>query len=172
MQERWRMIKEFPNYSVSDAGQVRNEDNGRIMTCLRNQRGIANVGLTRDKLLYKRSVAVLVAEGFLSKPVIESDVEIEREPFDTVINLDGDRFNNHVSNLMWRPLWFTRKYFQQFKNTKVWLNREIQIIETGEIFKNSWHAATTLGLIDYEILMAISRRTYVWPIYQTFAIVS
>jgi NUMOD4 motif len=171
MQERWRMIREFPNYSISDAGQVRNEDTGRIMTRLSNQRGIPNVGLTRDRVLYKRSVTVLVAEAFLAKPEIESEVDVEREPFDTPINLDGDRFNNHVSNLMWRPLWFARKYFQQFNNTKIWLNREIERIETGEIFKNSWHAATTLGLIDYEILMAISRRTYVWPLYQTFAIV-
>jgi hypothetical protein len=158
------MITEFPNYSVSDTGFVRNEDTGYVMTGLRNQRGIVHVGLTRDRVLFKRSVSRLVAEAFIAIPAIDTD-----GTFDTPINLDGDRSNNHVDNLMWRPRWFAMKYRAQFEGKrKISLNRPIELIETKEVYSNSWHAATTLGLLDYEILMSIVKNTYVWPLYRCF----
>lgn len=162
MQEVWRMITEFPNYSISNTGLVRNEDTGYIMTGLRNQRGIAHVGLTRDRVLYKRSIAVLVARMFLAQP---------NEAFDTPINLDGDRCNNHVDNLMWRPLWFAVKYHQQFQQDGPSFSRPVEIVETGEVFKTSFDAATTLGLLDREIAISVMTKNYVWPINQHFRLV-
>lgn len=165
-QERWRMITEFPNYSVSDAGLVRNEDTGNLMTGLLNQRGIVHVGLTRDRVLYKRSVSRLVADAFIAVPEIDTD-----GTFDTPINLDGDRFNNHASNLMWRPRWFAMKYRKQFMGKrKISINRPIAIVGSKEVFVNSWHAATALGLLDYEILVSMMKSTYVWPLYRKFCV--
>ena len=64
------------------------------------------VGLFRDQEQYKRSVALLVAKAFLKQP---------SEFFDTPINLNGDRLDNQVINLMWRPRWFAIKYNRQFR---------------------------------------------------------
>jgi hypothetical protein len=164
--EEWREVRFFPGYSVSNRGRVRNDDTGRYMTLLINQRGIANVGLTKNKVQYKRSVSLLVATAFLPKMY-------SSESFDTPINLDGDRTNNKIENLMWRPRWFAVNYHQQFnEEDSVGFSTPIVEIKTGEEFENSWEAATKYGLIDREIMVATINRTYVWPTYQQFRLVA
>jgi hypothetical protein len=106
--EDWRDIRFFPGYSVSTIGRVRNDDTGRMMTLMVNQSGVVNVGLTRSREQHRRAVALLVADAFIPRPI--------REAFDTPINLNGDRMNNTIDNLVWRPRWFAIKYIQQFKN--------------------------------------------------------
>lgn len=159
MQTEWIEIPEFPGYSVSDTGFVRNDETDRIMTKLVNQRGVVHVGLTKKGIQYKRGLSILVAEAFLIRPSFA---------FDTPINLDGDRYNNHVLNLLWRPRWFAVKYFQQFQQDAPCFNRPVQITETNEVYASSWDASTSLGLLDREVAMSIMSKTYVWPIYQHF----
>lgn len=159
----WNTIEEFPGYSISDSGHVRNDETGRNMSVLINQHGVANVGLTKRQVQYKRSIALLVAQAFLPPHPLES--------FDTPINLDGDRRNNDVHNLMWRPRWFAIRYHNQFDMpTGCSILRPIEDRNSGEIFETSWHAATSWGLLDREIYVAILNNTYVWPTYQHFRI--
>lgn len=155
----WEMIPEFPEYSVSNEGQVRSPT-GRIMVLTRNQHGIVQVGLMRSHRQYKRAVGLLVAKAFLPPPTPAT--------FDSVINLDGDRCNNSVGNLMWRPRWFAVRYHKQFSNNRRGFSTPVQEVHTGEWFPNSWEAATKYGLLDIEILTATLNRTYVWPTYQRF----
>lgn len=134
------------------------------MALLRNQRGVINVGLVRNKVQYKRSVALLVAELFIPK------LPSQRESFDTPIHLNGDLCDNRVTNLMWRPKWFAMKYAEQFKEGPSGFSTPIEDKMTGERFSNSWEAAIKFGLIDREILVATMNHTYVWPTYQTFRV--
>lgn len=159
---RWRRIDEFPNYEVSEDGRVRNADTAHVMVLTRNQQGVIQVGLMKDRQQYKRGVALLVARAFLPPPPTSA--------FNTPINLDGDRSNCHVDNLAWRPRWFAIKYHQQFHNDLRGFTEPIVDINTGERFKNSWEAATKYGLIDREILISTLNRTYVWPTYQEFRV--
>jgi len=163
MQSRWSVIPEFPNYSVSDTGFVRNDDSGKLMSGLVNQHNSLIVGITRGHVQYKRAVAPLVASAFLPPPKLET--------FNTPINLDGDRINCHVDNLMLRPLWFARKYFAQFRFLYPRISNPIEELKSGEWFENSRVAATTHGLLDLEILIATLNHTYVWPTYQRFRII-
>lgn len=158
----WREIEDFPGYSVNILGNIRNDRTGRILALQRNQHGIVHVGLVRDGVQYKRSVALLVCETWLTEQL---------EYFDTPIHLDGDQSNNHIDNLMWRPRWFAVKYQRQFQDPHPSIDKQIQEIHTGYRYNNSWHAATTFGLLDREIRQAIIGRTFVWPTYQIFQIV-
>jgi hypothetical protein len=169
MQVEWLQIEEFPMYSVSNIGEGRNDETDRYMSKLVNQRGIVNVGLTRDRVQYKRSLTLLVAEHFIDKPRDTSGKWLEA--FDTPINLDGDRFNNHADNIVWRPRWFATKYYQQFQQSHACFNRPVEIIETGEMFETSFAAATALGLLDREIAISVMTKNYVWPINQHFRVV-
>jgi hypothetical protein len=162
MQEEWRKIQMFPDYSVSDTGSVRNDNTGNNMTKLVNAHGVVHVGLTKDKTLHKRSLSLLVAEAFIPRPNFQSD---------TAINLDGDRFNNRVDNLLWRPRWFARRYFQQFRHGTPSIVRPVEIVETQDVFMNSWEAATELGVLDIEIAESVMLGTYVWPLFQRFKII-
>lgn len=156
----WSPIVEFPGYSVSREGQVRNDDTGRIMVLTENQHGITQVGLMKEGKQFKRGVALLVARAFLPAH--------PHEAFNTPINLDGDRTNNHVDNLMWRPRWFAIMYHRQFHNDKRGFKEPVIDTKTNEWFPTSWAAATKYGLLDREIMMATLNRTYVWPTYQEF----
>lgn len=158
--EAWREIRSFPGYSVSTLGRVRNDETGRFMTLLQNQHDVVNVGLTQNRVQYKRAVALLVATAFL-RPELN-------EAFDTPINLDGDRTNNCIDNLMWRPRWFVVKYHNQFQYVPRKVIGPIEEMDTGEQFENTWAAVTKYGLLDREILIAMLSYTYVWPTYQRF----
>jgi hypothetical protein len=161
MQE-WREIVGFSGYSVSDAGAVQNDETGRLMRTYRNTRGIETIGLMHRGVQHKRSVAVLVADAF-----IRTARSIH---FNTPINLDGDRSNNRVTNLAWRPLWFAQRYHSQFKIGPQGFACPVQNLHTQEIYPTSWDAAINLGLLERELVMSILDRTYVFPLYQTFCV--
>lgn len=159
----WMQIPMFPDYSVDPLGRVRNDKTDRIMALQRNQHGVVHVGLVLDGRQYKRSVALLVAQAFLPPPTPPT--------FNSIIHLDGDLSNCHIDNLMWRPRWFTINYHKQFKgDLKPSINKPLVNTKTGDHFHNSWHAATTYGLIDKEILTCMINRTYVWPTYVQFKV--
>lgn len=158
--ERWRDLLEFPSYSVSDHGRVLNTRTGFYLTPTRNSRGLAIVGLMRSSVQHKRSLGLLVADAFLSK--------LDNLAFNTPINLDGDRMNNHYTNLAWRPLWFARKYSQQFTDGHPTFEYPIEDIETRVIYPNSMDASVANGLLDVEIYLAMVNNTYVWPTGQIF----
>jgi sulfur carrier protein ThiS len=161
--EQWRPIKGFAKYSVSNYGRFRKEKTGHILVVSLNQYGVACVGLMRDGIQFHRSVPKLVADAFI--PSL-------RGPFDTPINLDGDRLNNHVDNLAWRPRWFAVKYNRQFRDRSEWtIDLPIVDVATGEETENSWETAKRYGLLEEDVVLSIANNTIVWPTHQTFRVV-
>lgn len=84
----WKPIKDFENYEVSDAGEVRNVKFNRLLTPSPGAGGYMRVQLRKDKQSYQRYVHRLVAEAFL-----EGEGEVN--------HIDGDRTNNKADNLEW-----------------------------------------------------------------------
>lgn len=157
--ERWAEVREFPNYSISDYGRVLN-DRGMFLKATLNTRGNVIVGFMRNGIHMKRSITLLVAQSFLPRP--------EREDFIVPINMDGEKTNNHYSNLTWRPLWFARKYVQQFHDNHPTIHDPVEDIHTREVYQNSMHAAICNGLLDKRLVLAILNRERVWPTGQEF----
>jgi NUMOD4 motif len=166
MEEQWSPIEDFPGYSVSDHGRIRTDKTGRILVLTETQFGLLNVGMMRDGMQYHRSVPLLVAKAFI--PQVSGR---RRRPFDTPINLDGDRHNNHVDNLAWRPRWFAIRYNQQFRRPyENPIMAPVVDLETGEVSDNSLECAKTYGLLEKDLVLSILNRTYVFPTFQEFAI--
>jgi hypothetical protein len=157
--ERWREIREFPRYQVSDWGRIKNSATGRIMSQYYNSRGFLMVGLAKNRGHHKKSVSVLVAEAYLSAL---------SPAFNSIIHLDGDRTNNHYANLMWRPLWFARKYQRQFPVRLTRHHVPIIDMESHEKYEHTWDAAMRCGLLESHISLAMENGTYVWPTGQIF----
>lgn len=163
MKERWKIIENFDDYSVSSLGRIRSDRTNRILVVYENQSGLAQVGLMYNGIQKHRSVPLLVAKAFIPQ---------KWGLFDTPINLDGDRLNNQVGNLMWRPRWFAIKYHQQFKypfDGRVY--DRLEDMKTGEISENSFECAKQYGLLEREIVLGIMNNIAVWPTYQKFRIV-
>jgi len=160
--ETWSQIPEFPRYSVSDHGRVRNDDTGRIMKLTMNRESILSVGMMYRGTQFRRSVPLLVAQAFVPGG---TDV------FDTPVCLDGDPFNVRANNLAWRPRWFAVKYKRQFLNGDgVLIDRRIRNVETGDVFADSRECAMWYGILEWELRESIEYMTYVWPIFQKFEI--
>lgn len=158
--EEWRPIDGFEGYHVSSHGLVLNKKTGRIMRLGINQRGIVYVGLMKNRVQYKRSVALLVAKRFISSP--------PNEAFDSVINLDGDRTNNFATNLAWRPEWFAKKYNRQFAYQHRVVDWPIVDMDTGEEYANIWDAALVNGLLVTSVALSLDDQEPVWPTKQRF----
>lgn len=162
MNERWKEIDLFPDYSVSDLGRIRTDKSGRLLSLNMNQYGVLQVGLMRQGQQRHRSVPLLVAKAFVPEP---------GGPFDTPINLDGDRYNNRSDNLLWRPRWFAIKYNRQFRYPyENSISKPLVDLKTGEVTQNSLECAKRFGLLEDEIVLSILNRTYVWPTYQEFKV--
>lgn len=160
--ELWEPIWLFPDYSVSSYGRIRSDKFERLLSLNVNQFGVVQVGLMRDGVQHHRSVPLLVAKAFL-RPV--------DGPFDTPINLDGDRHNNHVENLTWRPRWFAIKYNRQFRYPyENHILAPIVDLKTDEVSENSFECAKRYGLLEEDLVLSILNRTYVWPTYQEFGV--
>lgn len=163
MSERWKHIKEFPGYLVSDNGRIQAEKSGRILQLSENQFGVVCVGMMKDGEQRHRSVPLLVANHFVrhNSPI-----------FDTPINLDGNRWNNHYTNLAWRPRWFAIKYNRQFREPFVHpITLPIRDRKTGEVTVTSFKTAKKYGLLESDVVLSIANRTVCWPTYQEFEIV-
>lgn len=160
--EEWRPIADFPEYSVSNLGHIRRNATGYELAPKVNQYGVVYVGLMKNGEQLQRGVALLVASTFVPRL---------SPAFDTPINLNGDRFDNKVDNLTWRPLNFARMYNRQFKDRYVNpIGHRIVDLESGEEFENSYDCAVRCGLLERDIVLSILNRTYTWPTYQQFGI--
>jgi hypothetical protein len=158
--EEWRPIHEFYGYEASDQGRILNARSGRIMAQTENQKGILMVGLMRGGLQHKRTVSHLVANAYLESA--------EHEAFDSIINLDGDRYNNFASNLMWRPRWFAMRYNQQFRSYVYGYGQTIMDVDSEEGFDNIWAAVVKYGLLATEVSRSLDNQSLVWPTKQRF----
>jgi hypothetical protein len=162
--EQWRQINGFPDYLVSDEGRIQAEKSGRILAQSENQFGVVYVGMMKRGVQYHRSVALLVADHFITPS--------EYPAFNTPINLDGDRHNNAAHNLAWRPRWFAVKYNRQFREPYPYpILSLIEDIKTGDQYESSFEAARANGVLEEELVLSIVNHGYVWPTYQEFRLV-
>jgi hypothetical protein len=156
----WVEVEGFPGYSVNPLGEVRKDSTGRVLHTRLNQYGVPYVGLMRNWKQCIRSLPKLVATAFIPRP---------NEIFDTPINLNGDRTDCRVDNLMWRPRWYAVYYANQFRDRyDNPINAPVVEIETGEEFDDSLSAACRFGLLEREVVLSILNRTLTWPTYQQF----
>lgn len=158
----WKRIPQFPTYSVSDEGLVRNDDTGRIMAIRRNPHGIHYVGLMKGKKQHNLSLARLVAEAFVSRPPQDREGK-----FNNPIHLNGHKDDNYAHNLMWRPYRFALLFQKQFEIGPT-TSHPILEVRTQERYSCAFIAAMAFGLLEKEIVFSALNRTFVWPTFQEF----
>lgn len=161
-EEIWTTIPDFPRYSVSNTGDVMNNRTEKLVKPQLTPQGVVYVPLFEDGDQHVRSVKVLVAKAF---------VEGETEVFDTPINKDGNKTNNHYTNLVWRPRWFAVKYSRQF--LKPQLHSDVGPVYddiNGEQYLNVYEAATANGLLIRDVFRSTFSDAPVFPTWQVFRI--
>jgi len=93
MEEEWRKIPGYLNYSVSSLGNVRRDRTGysRPVKKYRNPAGYENVCLCKDGKIKSFAISRLVAGAFIPNP--------SGKP--TVDHINRVRDDNRISNLRW-----------------------------------------------------------------------
>jgi hypothetical protein len=161
------IFEEFPMYTVCSNGEVLNNESLYILKPHMNNVGVVYISLQDvDHIQRQRSLAKLVATAFLPKP------EYIDQDFDTPINLNYDRWNCAVENLIWRPRWFAYQYHQQrdfafrYHNTT-----PIRDLETGEVYQGTAEICMKFGLLEQHLRRAIIMELKVFPTLQEFEFV-
>ena len=91
MAEEFKIIKDFPNYEVSNLGNVRNIKTGKILKPGIDSHGYYRLSLCRNGNEYKKLIHKLIAEYFIANPYNKQCVD----------HIDNDRLNNNINNLRW-----------------------------------------------------------------------
>jgi hypothetical protein len=90
MMEEWRVISDFPNYDVSNLGNIRNNKSGKDMKkCAKG--GYFHVSLSNEIGRKNCTIHRLVALAFIDNSENKSDVN----------HKDKNKLNNNVDNLEW-----------------------------------------------------------------------
>lgn len=84
-------IKGFDGYKISSYGRVFSEISNRFLALVPKNNGYLSIGIYRDKKCKKELIHRLVANAFVENIHNKPDVN----------HKDGNKENNHVSNLEW-----------------------------------------------------------------------
>lgn len=98
--EIWKGIKNFPNYEISNLGNVRNIKKDKLMTTSIRKNGYCTVKLSYNGISKECKLHRLVAEAFVSNP--------NHLPF--VNHKDENKENNIYTNLEWCDSLYNNTY--------------------------------------------------------------
>lgn len=95
--ENWKIIEEMPDYEISDHGRVKSSKRlsinlRKLFTCSGSKTTHQVTLRGQNKTNIELTIRNLVARAFCSKP---SDAKFG------LVNIDGNRLNDHAENLKW-----------------------------------------------------------------------
>lgn len=135
--EKWKVIENFPMYSVSSHGNIRNNTTSKVLKVTKDKDEYCRVTLRNEHEGVNVKVHRLVAEAFIPNP--------DNKP--TVDHIDRNRSNNTVTNLRWN----TRK--EQCDNRVDSKKTPIVAVKNGTTipFDSQHLCAKTLGIRQGDI---------------------
>ena len=153
--ELWVTVKDHPKYEVSSCGRVRNIKTGRILKQFTNTQGYYVLSIDgRSKRVHR-----LVADSFYDGDHTGLDVN----------HIDGNKKNNHISNLEWCTRSENVRHAFKLGLSKSNLNDEyrrsgteamkekfskpVRVIETGIIYPSVNECARETGCYAMQIRM-------------------
>lgn len=139
MSEEWRTIEDHPNYSVSNLGRVRNDKTGKLLKPHKSNKenGYYRVTLFQATRESRKNFLIhrLVAMAFIPNPDNKKEVN----------HIDGDKFNNVVSNLEWVSPSENCLHAHRVLNCKSPAKKVIRI-EDSQVFDSIAEATYACGL--------------------------
>lgn len=145
--EEWRNISGFPNYMISNFGNVWNAKYDRFLKPQDDGRGYKFVNLCRQGKVYPMKIHRLVALAFLQRRYDTNEVNHD----------DGDKSYNDLDNLEWMTP--TENVLHAYQTgLKIPFKRPIRIVETGEEFESILNCANAIGGDSGSIHYCLSKK--------------
>lgn len=160
MEEIWKPIENYENYSVSTFGQVRNDATGKILKGRDNGYGRLGVCLWKNGIGKQFQIHRLIALTFIEN--LEGKTEVDHK--------DNDPSNNNLINLRWA----TRQ--ENGRNTRILSTNTSGVKGVGwDKQKQEWRAYIKidgiyihLGLFNTIEEATIARQTRVNQVFGIF----
>jgi hypothetical protein len=91
--QTFKVIEEYPNFSISQCGKIKNNTSGKILKTVIHKKGYEVINIKPYGRGAGKSLKIhrLVAKAFLPNPLNKLQVN----------HLDGNKQNNHMNNLEW-----------------------------------------------------------------------
>ena len=144
--ELWVSVKENEDYEVSSNGRVRNVKTNRIMKTFTNSRGYEQVCLRKNKEQTTKKVHRLVADSFYDG---------DHEGYD-VNHIDGNKSNNHISNLEFCTRKENINHAFQTGLKKPSRQKKVRVLETGAVYESIRECARSIGCDQSIICQCLS----------------
>lgn len=151
--ERWKPVIKHPNYAVSDQGRVKKRTTDKVLVATDDSRGYPSVTVLDDSGQHTKRVHRMVAETFI--PNVDGKT--------TVNHKDGNKRNNHISNLEWNTMSenIQHAYDHDLKrrpDNAGSPKHPVMIVETGEVFDSLGDCARAIGGVTAHICNCLSGR--------------
>lgn len=151
--EIWKIARNHHNYLVSSYGRIKKRSTGKILIQTNDSHGYPAVTLIDDDGQHTKNIHRLVAETFIQNPKGKR----------TVNHKDGNKRNNHISNLEWNTSSENLKHayahgLKKRPETCGSPKRKVRILETGETFESIGECARAIGGDQAHICNCLSGR--------------
>lgn len=131
--EEWAEIPDFPDYQASNKGRIKNSS-GRVLYNRLSGKYLT-VRLHKEGSEYTKKIHRLVLSAFTGHD--RPDMQVN--------HIDGDRYNNELSNLEWCTREENLAHARAMGLLHEWDPRPIVCLETGEIFPSMKQCAESFG---------------------------
>ena len=139
---------DFPNYTISETGEIRNSK-GKVIKGEISNNGYRRVSLSNGELKHKKmSVHRLVAETYISNPNNYPEVNHRNE----------NKLDNDVENLEWCTTLDNLLHSNVINKASEAKFTKVRCITTGKIYNSVKDAAKDLGLHHSNIVACCNGR--------------
>lgn len=162
MQEFWKDIDGFPDYQVSNLGNVKSLErkvkkwngyrtvNERILKAKIDRGGYQMVGLCSYGKHKNMLVHRLVACAFLPNP----------DNLPQVNHIDENKLNNNVSNLEWCTREYNNNYGSRTQRAAKANSKSVKCLETGIVYPSAKDVERQLGFSQCDISRCCNGKRY------------
>ncbi len=149
----WKPITNF-DYEISNTGCVRNAKTKRCLRLSLDPWGYCKVHLKKNNKTHVKCVHRLVAEAFIPKKQIKRYIL-------QVNHIDGNKQNNHISNLEWCTNHENQRHAVKtgLKKQSNGFAKPFICVETNVVYKSLRHAKTELAISVSAIHLCLKGKT-------------